>query len=629
MILEHLLALPRTAKKVLFVGHDIMMIFAAFWFTQRLKADYYQEWSDPANWLAFAATVVPTLLVFMRLGLYRAVIRYLNMRVLAVAVAGSLSSTVFFFLSVLYFEQLRLALPVVYFVLLLVLTSGSRLLLRAVLAERRGHSVPVLIYGAGKSGRQLSEALRQNAAYRPAAFIDDAPDNRHINIRDLTVYPPSEIGRLVQKYGIRKILLALPHTAADKRAAIIRSLEPYGCEVLTIPAVNDWIGGKISAGSLQKISVSDLLGRASVAPVPELMRADISGKTVMVTGAGGSIGAELCRQIVQQQPDRLVLFELSEFALYNIERELSEFQTASGGQTEILPLLGSVQDEGRLHQIMAAFRVDTVYHAAAYKHVPLVELNTVEGIRNNIWGTLHCARAARAAGVTTFVLISTDKAVRPTNTMGASKRMAELVLQAMAAEPGQTTRFCMVRFGNVLGSSGSVVPLFEQQISRGGPITLTHPDITRYFMTIPEAAQLVIQAGAMGKGGDVFVLDMGEPVRIMDLAEQMIRLSGMKLKNSQHPEGDIEIRISGLRPGEKLYEELLIGDNVSPTGHPRILTANETMLPAAELGSLLERIDTACRQADQAALRALLLEAPTGFAPKDGICDLLWQQKAV
>ncbi|WP_066080108.1 polysaccharide biosynthesis protein [Bergeriella denitrificans] len=626
MILEKLLALPRAAKKILFVCHDILMIFATFWFTQRLKADYYQEWSDPANWLAFAATLVPTLLVFTRLGLYRAVIRYLNMRVLAVALAGSLASTAFFFFSVLYFEQLRLALPVVYFVLLLVLTGGSRLLLRAVLVERRGHSAPVLVYGAGQSGRQLADALRQNAAYWPAAFIDDAPENHHINIRDLTVYPPSEIGRLVHKYGIRKILLALPHTAPAKRAAIIRSLEPYGCEVLTIPAVSDWVGGSINAGALQKISISDLLGRTPVDPVPELMRADTFGKAVMVTGAGGSIGAELCRQIVQQQPARLVLFELSEFALYAIERELARLQTASGSPVDIVPLLGSVQDQAHLQSVMETFRIDTVYHAAAYKHVPLVEYNTIAGLRNNIWGTLRCAEAAEAAGVATFVLVSTDKAVRPTNTMGASKRMAELVLQAMAAKPGQSTRFCMVRFGNVLGSSGSVVPLFEQQIARGGPITLTHPDITRYFMTIPEAAQLVIQAGAMGKGGDVFVLDMGEPVRIMNLAKQMIRLSGLKLKDEARPDGDIEIRISGLRPGEKLYEELLIGDNVRPTGHPRIMTASETMLPPERLADWLARMDAACHRADQAAIRALLLEAPAGFAPKDGICDLLWQQ---
>ena len=356
----------------------------------------------------------------------------------------------------------------------------------------------------------------------------------------------------------------------------------------------------------------------------ELMARDIEGKTVMVTGAGGSIGSELCRQIVGRRPAKLVLFELSEYSLYTIERELQDLARRQGGNIEILPLLGSVQDKGRLKNVMRAFGVETIYHAAAYKHVPLVALNTIEGIRNNVFGTLACARAAQECGVATFVLISTDKAVRPTNTMGASKRMAELVLQALAAETGCQTRFCMVRFGNVLGSSGSVVPAFEQQIAAGGPVTLTHPDITRYFMTIPEAAQLVIQAGAMGKGGDVFVLDMGESVKIIDLARQMIRLSGLDVKDAANPKGDIEIRITGLRPGEKLYEELIIGDNAVPTGHPRILTASETMLPWPQLENLLVQLSAACDSGNQTELRRILLAAPTAFAPTDGICDLVW-----
>ncbi|WP_373698440.1 UDP-N-acetylglucosamine 4,6-dehydratase family protein, partial [Neisseria dentiae] len=411
-----------------------------------------------------------------------------------------------------------------------------------------------------------------------------------------------------------------------QRKLIIERLKALPCEVLAIPGMKDLVDGKISISSLKKVSVVDLLGRDPVAPRPELMSADISGKVVLVTGAGGSIGSELCRQIIRYRPAKLLLFELSEFSLYSIDKELNEFQTASGMNIEVVPLLGSVQHRNRLFSIMKAYGVQTVYHAAAYKHVPMVEFNTIEGVRNNVYGTLFCAQAAVDAGVETFVLISTDKAVRPTNTMGASKRMAELCLQALAAEPGQQTRFCMVRFGNVLGSSGSVVPVFEKQIAAGGPITLTHEDITRYFMTIPEAAQLVIQAGAMGKGGDVFVLDMGESVKIIDLAKQMIRLSGLEVKDEQNPDGDIEIKITGLRPGEKLYEELLIGDEVQKTTHPRIMTASEVMLPWEALSDILNRMDSACKQMNQMALRQLLLEAPTGFAPKDDICDLVWLQ---
>ena len=628
MNLDSLLALPRNIKKVIFVIHDAVVIFVAFWFAQNLKASYSQEWAEPANWLAFAATAVLTILLFTRLGLYRAVTRYVSTKVLTTAVLGSAISGVLFFLSVLLFEQrLRLALPVAYFLMLVVLISGSRIILRTMLTNRhRKQMIPVIIYGAGQSGRQLLEAIKQVSEYNAVAFVDDNTAIQRMVIYDLPVHKPSEIGNLINRYGVEKILLAIPSASTEVRKNIIHQLEAYPCEVLTIPGMKDLVDGKISASSLKKVSVVDLLGRDPVAPRPELMAADISGKVVMVTGAGGSIGSELCRQIIRNRPAKLILFELSEFSLYSIDKELSEFQTASDTAIEVLPILGSVQHRKRLLTIMQTFGVQTVYHAAAYKHVPMVEFNTIEGVRNNIYGTMFCAQAAIDARVETFVLISTDKAVRPTNTMGASKRMAELVLQALAAEPGQSTRFCMVRFGNVLGSSGSVVPVFEQQIAIGGPVTLTHADITRYFMTIPEAAQLVIQAGAMGKGGDVFVLDMGDSVKIIDLAKQMIRLSGLEVKDTAHPEGDIEIQITGLRPGEKLYEELLIGDEVQKTTHPRIMTANEVMLSWDVLSDIITRMDEACRQSDQLALRRLLLEAPTGFAPKDDICDLVWQQ---
>ena len=628
MNLDTLLSLPRNVKKTFFVIHDIVMIFVAFWFAQSLKANYSNEWSHLSNWLAFASTAGLTISLFVRLGLYRAVTRYVSTRVLYTAVLGSAVSAVAFFISVLIFEQrLRLALPVVYFLLLVVLVTSSRIILRSVLSDHNKRPMaPVIIYGAGQSGRQLLEAIKQVNEYNAVAFVDDNPAIQRSVIYDIAVYRPSEIADLISRYGVEKILLAIPSATMEERKAIIENLKQYNCEVLTIPGMKDLVDGKIKVSSLKKISVVDLLGRDPVAPRPELMGADITGKVVMVTGAGGSIGSELCRQILKCRPAKLLLFELSEFSLYSIDKELRERLAEEGSSIEVLPFLGSVQNKERLLSVMKAFAVETVYHAAAYKHVPMVEFNTVEGIRNNVFGTLLCAQAAVEASVGTFVLISTDKAVRPTNTMGASKRMAELCLQALAAEPGQQTRFCMVRFGNVLGSSGSVVPVFEKQIAAGGPITLTHQDITRYFMTIPEAAQLVIQAGAMGKGGDVFVLDMGESVKIIDLAKQMINLSGLRLKDENHPDGDIEIKITGLRPGEKLYEELLIGDEVQKTTHPRIMTASEVMLPWDKLHDILSRMESACRKMNQTELRALLLEAPAGFNPKDEICDLVWQQ---
>ncbi len=626
MTLDFLLKLPRPLKKLVFVCVDLTLIFAAFWFTVSLKADYHNEWFDPANWKALAATALMTIAVFVRTGLYRAVIRYAGPRLFSTVLFGSAASMLFFLFSVLIFErQLRLALPVVFFLLMVVSLSVSRMLLRMLLSERNRNSTPVIIYGAGRSGRQLLEAMKQLNEYRAAAFVDDNPELHGSTIHDVAVYPPEAIGRLIERFSVRKILLAIPSADKPIRKAIIEKLAPHGCEVLSIPGMLDLMEGRAHISALKKVSLEDLLGRSPVAPQEDLMRQDISGKVVLVTGAGGSIGSELCRQIIARAPAKLLLFELSEYSLYAVEQELQQWQARHGSTVEILPLLGSVQQRSRLLNIMQTFGVHTVYHAAAYKHVPMVERNTIEGVRNNLFGTLFCAQAAEEAGVARFVLISTDKAVRPTNTMGASKRMAELVLQAMAAKPQQQTLFAMVRFGNVLGSSGSVVPVFERQIAAGGPVTLTHPDITRYFMTIPEAAQLVIQAGAMGKGGDVFVLDMGESVKIMDLAKQMIRLSGLQVKDAAHPEGDIEIRISGLRPGEKLYEELLIGETAAPTGHPRILTASEVMLPWPQLAALLDEIDAACKHSDQTALRRLLAEAPTGFAPSSPLCDLLYR----
>lgn len=441
--------------------------------------------------------------------------------------------------------------------------------------------------------------------------------------------PTAKIDQLIHSLRCEKVLLALPRASRSERKAILDKLANLTVEVLTVPSMEDIVNGDATIDQLRDVPIEDLLGRDPVAPRPNLMSADIAGKVVMVTGAGGSIGSELCRQILMQQPTKLVLFELSEYGLYAIEKELSGMVKEQGLAVEVIPLLGSVQRINRLQTVMESFGVQTLYHAAAYKHVPLVEYNVVEGVRNNIFGTLYTAQAAVRAKVETFVLISTDKAVRPTNVMGTTKRMAELVLQALAKAEGDqhNTRFCMVRFGNVLGSSGSVIPLFKKQIAAGGPVTVTHKDITRFFMTIPEAAQLVIQAGAMGKGGDVFVLDMGESVRIADLAENLIKLSGLEVKSDANPHGDIAIEFSGLRPGEKLYEELLIGDNVSQTSHERIMTAQEISLTWDELNVILEQLDIACHNFEHHAIRQLLLDAPTGFNPTDGISDLVWHAK--
>lgn len=627
MNLAYLLSLPRSTKKAFFVTHDTLIIFLAFWFSVSLKSDYADEWSSISNWFVFAVTAGLTITFFIKLGLYRAVTRFMGTKVFTTAVLGSFLSVLIMMVSSAILQNYVGWLPsFIYFLLMLVLTCGSRFVLRAILNGRINAQVmaPVIIYGAGQSGRQLLEAVKQVSEYNVVAFVDDSPLLQKSIINNITVHEPNQLSELIERYSVEKILLAIPSATQEERKKIIHFLEPYPCEVLTMPGMKELVDGKVSVSALRKISVFDLLGRDPVAPKPELMSADITGKVVMVTGAGGSIGSELCRQIIQNSPAKLILFELSEFSLYSIDKELREYKQANNLDIEVLPLLGSVQHRKRLFNVMTAFGVQTIYHAAAYKHVPMVEFNTLEGVRNNIYGTMFCALAAIDAKVETFVLISTDKAVRPTNTMGASKRMSELVLQALASEHSHQTRFCMVRFGNVLGSSGSVVPVFEKQIAAGGPVTLTHQDITRYFMTIPEAAQLVIQAGAMGKGGDVFVLDMGESVKIIDLARQMIRLSGLEVKDKDNPEGDIEIKITGLRPGEKLYEELLIGDAVEKTTHPRIMTANEIMLPWDNLSAILEKMDEACSQGDQLTVRQLMLDAPTGFKPKDDICDLVW-----
>ncbi|EHG1327961.1 TPA: polysaccharide biosynthesis protein [Vibrio vulnificus] len=630
--LAYIWSLPRVHKRLISLAIDTLLITFSFFMAIWVRYGEVAVSVSVETWLTLAGTVVVTLIAFTRLGLYRAVLRYLTFHALTVVVFGALISALSITTFAYFFNaEVPRTVPVIYMTFLALLCGGARMMVRSLIvqASRKGCE-RVLIYGAGSTGRQLAIALRNAETYQVKGFIDNDPSLENTIIQGLTVHSSQQISRLVEKQEIEKILLAMPRATRSERKAIIDGLLHLPVEVLTVPDFKDIVNGNATVDELKDVAIEDLLGRDPVEPNPELMKANIRGKVVMVTGAGGSIGSELCRQIVRQKPKTLILFELSEYGLYEIDKELSDMVEAMQLEVEIIPLLGSVQRINRLSATMRAFGVQTVYHAAAYKHVPLVEYNVVEGVRNNVFGTYYSAKAAIEAGVESFVLISTDKAVRPTNVMGTSKRMAELALQALAAKENDKvngTRFCMVRFGNVLGSSGSVIPLFKRQIEEGQAITVTHPDIIRYFMTIPEAAQLVIQAGAMGKGGDVFVLDMGEPVKIVDLAKNLIQLSGLEVKSSDNPNGDIEIKFTGLRPGEKLYEELLIGDNVEGTDHERIMTANEQFLPLEEFNQILDNLDRACHEFDHETIRQILLETPTGFNPTDGIGDLVWNAK--
>ncbi|MCH4293896.1 polysaccharide biosynthesis protein [Shewanella sp. 3B26] len=626
--LQLLFSLNRLQKRIVSVVLDSLFLVLSFWSALIMRLDTFDVFSIGQYWLLVTFVCPLSIIAFIKLGLYRAVLRYLSYQALTAVSIGIFISTIAM-LALAYVLQVDLprTVPFIYSVFALVLVGGSRAMMRSMVGSginRRGE--PVIIYGAGVSGRQTAMALAQSHEYHPFAFVDDDETLHGTVIQGLHVHSPSIIRKLIKQKQATRVLLAMPSASRARRQQILQTLEPLSVKVMTLPAMADLVSGNKLFSDVKEVEIEDLLGRDSVAPRTDLMQANITGKVVMVTGAGGSIGSELCRQIIRLSPSKLVLFELSEFGLYSIERELQAIKHELGLKVDIFPMMGSVQRQNRVQAVMDAFKVQTVYHAAAYKHVPLVEHNVVEGVRNNVFGTLYTAEAAIAAGVETFVLISTDKAVRPTNVMGTTKRMAELVLQAFSKKQS-ATRFCMVRFGNVLGSSGSVVPLFRKQIANGGPVTVTHLEITRFFMTIPEASQLVIQAGAMGKGGDVFVLDMGQSIKIVDLARKMIRLSGFEVKDDLNPDGDIEIQFSGLRPGEKLYEELLIGDNVEGTGHERIMTASEVFLTWDELEVVLDKLDMACHAFDHETIRELLLKAPTGFNPTDGICDLVWLNK--
>ncbi|MGO2355530.1 MAG: polysaccharide biosynthesis protein [Marinomonas foliarum] len=634
--LDFLWSLPRFYKRLISLVIDASFVCLAFTFAYWARLGEFTGFSNYSVWYVLVGTVAVTLLVNVRLGLYRAILRYLTFHAFTAILFGAAMSALSV-TTLAYFFQAPIprTVPIIYFPFLVMLCGGSRLLIRGLIMQspRKGCE-SVLVFGAGSTGRQLALALRQASSYRVKGFVDHDQSLANTIIQGTPVYDVNKLDELIEKYQIEKVLLAIPKASRSERKEVIDQLLPYAVEVLTVPDFDDIVTGKAKVSELQDVAVDDLLGRDVVAPVASLMESNITGKVVMVTGAGGSIGSELCRQILAQRPLTLVLFDVSEFAVYNIDKELNELLVELPFKVTIVPLIGSVQHINRLTSTMKAFGVHTVYHAAAYKHVPLVEYNVVEGVRNNAFGTYYCAKAAVESGVESFVLISTDKAVRPTNVMGATKRMAELGLQALAEKEAKKaakqeafTRFCMVRFGNVLGSSGSVIPVFKKQILENQPITVTHPDIIRYFMTIPEAAQLVIQAGAMGKGGDVFVLDMGEPVKIVDLATNLIRLSGLEVKSPENPNGDIEIKFTGLRPGEKLFEELLIGDCVEETQHKRIMTANERFLSLCDFETTMDQLDKACHDFDHEKIREILIAAPTDFQPTDGIGDLVWNAK--
>lgn len=621
---------PRSIKRLVVVALDVAMSLLAMWLAFTLRLDT-PHWPLGVEWLIYAMGPMLAVPIFIRFGLYRAIFRYTGLAALmATAQATALYGAVF--LTALLLLQwsgvaqgvglVPRSVGILQPLIFLLLVGGSRAMARFWLASlgQAGSAARsrFLVYGAGHAGVQTVAALAAAGQSSVAGFVDDDTEKAGRSINDLPVFKPADVPGLVESHGVTDILLAIPSASRERRNQIIKSLQALPVHIRTLPGMADLASGRVTVQDLRELDIEDLLGREPVKPDTALVRTHLLHKTVLVTGAGGSIGSELCRQIVRMQPRQLLLLDHNEFGLYSIHQELQAICADGGLDVKLTPFLGSVTHHARVLDICASHRPATIYHAAAYKHVPLVEQNASEGIVNNVFGTLNVARVAIECGVANFVLISTDKAVRPTNIMGATKRAAEMVLQALAATPApwfdeaqstlaaQGICFSMVRFGNVLGSSGSVVPLFRKQIAQGGPITVTHPDVTRYFMTIPEAAELVLQAGAMAKGGEVFVLDMGEPVNIFELARQMVALSGLKVRGADSPQGDIDIAIVGLRPGEKLYEELLIGDNPVATQHPRIMKANEHFNAWPELVEQLRLLKSATQGVDVAAMQAAL-----------------------
>lgn len=653
-----LVDLPRRQKRLIQVSVDVLLVWTALWlsFIVRLGVEDFFNPLIAHTWLFLCAPVV-AIPLYIRFGMYRAVLRYFgNDALIAIIKAVSLSSLILGIVVYWYSNHQHVVPRSIifnYWWLSLIMIGGLRLAMRQfflgdwfaaaqhVPFTSRDNGLPrVAVYGAGAAGNQLVAALRVGRVMRPVAFIDDDLSISDRVISGLQVYKPKHIQRMIEATGAQEILLAIPSSNRGRRREVLDFLEGFPLHVRSVPGFMDLASGRVKVDDIQEVDIADLLGRDTVPAQGELLERCIKEKVVLVTGAGGSIGSELCRQILALRPSTLILFEHSEFNLYSILSELEQRVLRESLSVLVLPILGSVRNEPKLLDVMKTWHVHTVYHAAAYKHVPMVEHNIAEGVFNNVIGTLNAAQAALKAEVANFVLISTDKAVRPTNVMGSTKRLAELTLQALSREQSpllygdatntaqaNKTHFTMVRFGNVLGSSGSVIPLFHRQIKSGGPLTVTHPKITRYFMTIPEAAQLVIQAGSMGVGGDVFVLDMGEPVRIVELAEKMIHLSGLSIRSEKNPHGDISIEFTGLRPGEKLYEELLIGDNVTSTQHPMIMRATEDYLEWDLLKSKLDDLLSALQVDDYARVRQLLRETVSGYAPDGDIVDWVYQQR--
>lgn len=644
---DRILAIPRAGKRAVVLVVDTGLCLLSTWLAFYLRLGEFLPWTGEllTPWLlAGFVSVLFAIPIFIKSGLYRAIIRYSGLPAMmaitrAMLLYGVIFAAVFTFYGVQGVPRtVGLIQPLLLFVLVGASRAAARVWLGGLYQNRiKKAALPqVLIYGAGSAGRQLASAMANSHDMCVVGFLDD-DDRLHGHVLNgLPIYNPEDLDELLAEVPVTDVLLALPSVSRQRRNDILAGLAPHKLAMRTLPGLSDIATGKVSLSDVRELDIDDLLGREPVKPNGLLLHRNTHNKTVLVTGAGGSIGSELCRQILKTNPRKLLLVEMSEYALYQIHQDLQTIlagaPTEHSEDLEIVPLLGSVCDEVRMHEIMDTWKPNTVYHAAAYKHVPLVEHNPSEGVRNNVWGTRVCAESAARNGVQNFVLISTDKAVRPTNIMGATKRLAEMVLQALAElnpavtadggrAPPTRTCFSMVRFGNVLGSSGSVVPLFREQIKNGGPITLTHADITRYFMTIPEAAQLVIQAGAMGQGGDVFVLDMGQPVKIIDLARRMVELSGLTVRDELHPHGDIELTVTGLRPGEKLYEELLIGDNPKPTQHPRIMKAHEQFLSWPQLEQKLNALSIAMSVNDVPVIRGLLQQLVSGYQPSGDVVD--------
>lgn len=622
---KQFLTLPRFQKRLVSVLVDALALSFALWASFALRLEQSLWLPNQGQLMVTALTVVFTLGVFVRLGLYRAVVRYMSDRAFLTIIMGvGASALLLIILGYSLQVPVPRSVPIIYAALAFIFVGGSRMSVRMLVhhTSNRGKEW-VAIVGAGETGAQLVKALQEGTEYHPVVLIGLLPANHKALIAGVPVLALDQLEEAVRIHGVKRLLLALDADKQVDRRQLLNRLESLKLPVQTVPSMSELVAGQARINDIRDLEIEDLLGRDPVRPDNAQVAASLYNKAVMVTGAGGSIGSELCRQIIHHQPKVLVLFEQSEYSLYAIERELQAINRVDGLNVEIHPLLGSVVHRRRCEMVMRSFGIQTVYHAAAYKHVPLVEHNVIEGVQNNTFGTLHAAEAAITAGVERFVLISTDKAVRPTNVMGASKRMAELVLQGLAQRQNKTI-FSMVRFGNVLGSSGSVVPLFRDQIRDGGPITVTHQDIIRYFMTIPEASQLVLQAGSMGRDGEVFVLDMGEPVKIADLARKMIHLMGLVEKTPDQPEGDIEVVFTGLRPGEKLFEELLVGDDPQGTSHPRIMMAREVSMPWEELEIVLDQLRRASQEFNCKQIVETLKSAPTGFTPNGNVADLVW-----